>query len=239
MPRYFEDEEELQTEEHPPDTEITLGWGKIAGLVSALLVICGLCFWLGYSVGHRRPAPVATATQTAAPDQEPLEGNSSVPKPDASEQVAVPPAQDNAAQPATAQGVQSPATASQNVSGATAPVPQPGSQSAPLSGTSAAQVQPALGNSVPETGQAGATPGVRPALPSTETLMVQVAAVKHPEDANVLTDALQKRGYPVSQRRDPIDGLIHVRVGPFSSVDEANSWRMKLLNDGYNAIVQP
>lgn len=69
--------------------------------------------------------------------------------------------------------------------------------------------------------------------------MVQVAAVKHAADADVLTDALRKRAYPVSQYRDPVDGLIHVRVGPFSSHEEADRWRMKLLNDGYNAIVQP
>ena len=69
--------------------------------------------------------------------------------------------------------------------------------------------------------------------------MVQVAAVKNAEDANVLADALHKRGYPVSEQREAIDGLIHVRVGPFATRDEANRWRDKLLGDGYNAIVQP
>jgi len=33
--------------------------------------------------------------------------------------------------------------------------------------------------------------------------------------------------------------MIHVRVGPFKSRDEANKWSQKLMNDGYNAIVQP
>jgi len=33
--------------------------------------------------------------------------------------------------------------------------------------------------------------------------------------------------------------LIHVRIGPFKTRDEADAWRQKLLNDGYNAIVQP
>jgi hypothetical protein len=33
--------------------------------------------------------------------------------------------------------------------------------------------------------------------------------------------------------------MIHVRIGPFASRDEADKWRMKLLNDGYNAILQP
>jgi cell division septation protein DedD len=68
--------------------------------------------------------------------------------------------------------------------------------------------------------------------------MVQIAAISNPEDAQVLTTALRKRGYLVTVRRDPADNLIHVRIGPFASQAEANNWRMKLLNDGYNAIVQ-
>ena len=69
--------------------------------------------------------------------------------------------------------------------------------------------------------------------------MVQIAAVSNTEDADVLTAALRKRGYVVTARRDPADNLIHVRIGPFPTLDEANRWKMKLLNDGYNAIVQP
>jgi cell division septation protein DedD len=69
--------------------------------------------------------------------------------------------------------------------------------------------------------------------------MVQIAAVSHQEDADVLVGALRKRGYAVSARRDPVDSLIHVRIGPFNDRDEANRWRTKLLNDGYNAMIQP
>jgi cell division septation protein DedD len=90
-----------------------------------------------------------------------------------------------------------------------------------------------------------AQPQPAPALPASANktvpagaLMVQIAAFSHPEDADVLVSALRKRGYAVSARRDPADGLLHVRMGPFNSRDEANRWRQKLLNDGYNAIVQ-
>jgi cell division septation protein DedD len=69
--------------------------------------------------------------------------------------------------------------------------------------------------------------------------MVQIAAVSNTEDAEVLTSALRRRGYAVTARRDPADNLLHVRIGPFATPAEANSWRMKLLNDGYNAVVQP
>lgn len=69
--------------------------------------------------------------------------------------------------------------------------------------------------------------------------MVQIAAVANTEDAEVLETALRKRGYPVTGARDPADGLIHVRIGPFTSQNEALRWRDKLLGDGYNAEVQP
>ena len=67
--------------------------------------------------------------------------------------------------------------------------------------------------------------------------MVQIAAVSNPEDAEVLLAALRRRGYAVSARHEVTDGLIHVRIGPFNSRSDANQWRQKLLNDGYNAII--
>ena len=76
-------------------------------------------------------------------------------------------------------------------------------------------------------------------MPSAGFIMVQIAAVSQPEDADVLMSALRKHGYAVGARREPLDGLIHVRIGPFKSRDEAEKWRQKLLSDGYNAIVQP
>jgi DedD protein len=71
------------------------------------------------------------------------------------------------------------------------------------------------------------------------TEMVQIAAVSHQEDADVLVNALRKRGYAVTSRREPTDNMIHVRIGPFSSRAEASKWGQKLMSDGYNAIVQP
>jgi cell division septation protein DedD len=80
---------------------------------------------------------------------------------------------------------------------------------------------------------------VEPAIVPAGQSMVQIAAVSQPEDAEVLVNALRKRGYAVSARREATDSLIHVRIGPFASRDEAIRWRQRLLSDGYNAIVQP
>jgi cell division septation protein DedD len=92
---------------------------------------------------------------------------------------------------------------------------------------------------------ADSQPVVKPAPPVAATsstalsLMVQVAAVSHQEDADVLVGALRKRGYSVTASRDIADHLIHVRIGPFTSRGDAESTRQKLHNDGYNAILQP
>jgi len=80
---------------------------------------------------------------------------------------------------------------------------------------------------------------LRPALPVAVPLMVQIAATSHAEAVDVLVSALRKRGYMVTAYSDPRDNLIHVRIGPFYSRDEADRWRVKLNDDGYNAVVQP
>jgi cell division septation protein DedD len=69
--------------------------------------------------------------------------------------------------------------------------------------------------------------------------MVQIAAVSHAEDAEVLVGALRRRGYAVTARRESADGLIHVQVGPFNNRNDANIMCQRLLGDGYNASVRP
>jgi DedD protein len=243
MPRYFEEDDDVELDdrgrgEPRRDTEVTLSWGALLAMGLGLLAICAVCFGLGYAVGHRSSTPAhatAPASQSNAPDQEPLQGSGSVPKPSANAQAAVPPPPppNNTAPAATDSGASPGATAPGSGSGA------PGSAQAGAAPV-APQVRPAFGANAPEPSRTNATmPNVQSALPSANSLMVQVAAVKNEEDATVLTNALRRRGYPVISHRDPADGLIHVRIGPFPTREEANQWRMKLLNDGYNAIVQP
>ena len=81
---------------------------------------------------------------------------------------------------------------------------------------------------------------MRPAYPSaTSGYMVQIAAVLHAEDANVLVGALRRRGFAATAERMPSDGLVHVRIGPFATHEEASRMSARLLGDGYNAMVQP
>jgi cell division septation protein DedD len=199
--------EAVRPAEYLPDTEFTLGPMVIAGLVAVLLLLCGLCFWLGYAMGSRNSRALQPAAQTAAPSTPQAAGAAAKPP-------AAPPSvhhSSSASQSDTT--VSNPTGAAQSVSPETLPASQ-------------LIVRPAL-----------ATAQTAPAPAS--VLMVQIASVSHQEDADVLVGALRKRGYAVAVRRDPADNMFHVRVGPFSSFNDANATRQKLLNDGYNAIVEP
>lgn len=208
------------------DKELTLGWGAAVAAIFGLAVLCGLCFTWGYMVGHRGVKTAAVADTAATPaDQEPLQPKGSAPKPTAY-------AQDVVQHPADADA------------GAAAPTTGTGTEAAALDsapGVAAQQVHPALSSESNVAEPQQAAPQVRPALPAaaTATFMVQVAAVTNAEDAEVLVGALRKRNYAVAIRREPGDNLIHVKVGPFATLAEAEQWKMKLLNDGYNAVVQP
>lgn len=244
MPGYFEDAEGELEEEPRRDTEVTLGPGALVGIVAALLVLCGSCFGLGYWMGHRAPGRaqgLATplSSHTAAPDEEPLQGSGSIPKPSAVAQVPTAPA----AQESDGSQPQVPGAGSANPEAGTAregqSVPPPVEPTAPAPAQSQPVVRSAMPSPPGSAQTAGTPPSVHPALPSANQLMVQVAAVSHQEDATVLINALRQHGYAASAQRELSDGLIHVRIGPFGTREEANQMARRLLDDGYNAMVQP
>jgi DedD protein len=206
-------------------------------------LICGLFFGLGYSLGRRAPSEANQFQSVAAaasnlqpsftqpkPSAISQTGSSTVPEPATSDPQAT---DDSSSTPATAapqddsaQTGTEPKTA--KATDATTPAPQLVKQTtAPLATQPAATTL----TSIP----AAAIPTA--AIP-TGAIMVQIAAISNPTDANVLVGALQKRGYSVTTRHIPSDSLIHVQVGPFSNRTDAIAMRQKLLSDGYNAILK-
>lgn len=262
-----EDFELDEPEERRHDTEVTLTTGAQLGIVFCLLLLCGLCFGLGYWVGHGRTiaAPATAANQptgpTAAPDQEPLQGNGSLPKPSADAQVPLaepsdessgtPPTTASDTNPAPAQPEAAPTTpADQEPSPhetpaapkATPPPPPPATAVRPApepihTATLARKSEPEY---EPSTRPTPATNrNVPPAYAAASgQYMVQIAAVSHSEDALVLVNALRNHGFAASAQRLP-DGLLHVRIGPFATHEEASRMSARLLGEGYNAMVQP
>ncbi len=228
------DDEEREPVQPSRDTELTLGSGTLLAMFFGLVVICGLFFGLGYALGrHGSGEATAAVQQSATAAQTSLQANGSRSKPSAIVQPV------SAASTQSAGADQAPAATSNTNPAASSPATF--SKASTGASPGQPQVQPALAAAAnsPQPAPPAAAQNVHPALAQTVQLMVQIAAVANPEDGEVLVNALRKRGYTVVARREPADNLIHVRIGPFSSREEANRWRQKLLDDGYNAIVLP
>jgi len=196
------------------DTELTLGAGAFLAMGCGLLLLCGICFGLGYVVGHRGTPEPNSAAELPTQDVKVTEApTGSGLKPGA------------ATQAAAAQPQMQPVDATNDGTG------QGGEHLAQVGGT---------GGSGPAGSPASPVVAAQNQPPRSQVQgwMVQIAAVSHPEDAQVLVDALRKRGYEVTAQRLASDNLIHVQTGPFVNRNDANAMRQKLLNDGYNAIVQ-
>ena len=230
------DEEELPRHER----ELTLSTGAILGIFLGLAVLCGAFFGFGYNVG-RKSAP--TPLNLSDVNTDPVTAGSSPAKPPAG----VLSGEETSAVPAmTAKPAHKPSPAAE-----THPVPlvaEDASEASPV-------VKPVPTHTLPVTTAPTPAPVVRqPALvapsalspsalsPSATaaagTFMVQVAAVSHKEDADLLLSALRSRGYAVAARSGAGDNFIHVQVGPFHDKKEADAMRQRLLTDGYNAIVK-
>ena len=226
------DDDDFERGPNQRDTELTLGAGLLAGIGVGLLALCGVCFVIGYAVGRRapivdvKPTPEAIVLANGG-------GGNGVAKPSATQAIA----------PA-------PSPASTEIPGTTAAVGQP-SALTPMS--TPAMVAPSV-SAPPTVPSPSSQPLVHPALPaqiyvtqSTATqpvlsvasgIMVQVAVVSQLQDADVLVAALRKRGYAAAVRHALSDSMLHVQVGPFTNRNDAMTTRQRLINDGYNAVVQ-
>jgi DedD protein len=204
-----------------PHTEIMLSNSKLLLLFLGAAVVCGGCFGFGYTLGkHTAEAgtgvphetPVAAAGQPGGSD---AAVTTTVAKPSAmNSSYAVP-----TTSPAPAPAATVAAPAAKAAPRATAPAtPEP---------------PPAPSRVLPVAAEAA-----EPAAGAGRTFAVQVAAVSHRGDAEILVSALQRKGYQVNAVQGAQDNLIHVQIGPFANQKDALAMRDRLSNDGYLAIVK-
>ena len=219
------------------EREISLGTGTILAIFFALALVCAVFFGLGYSMGRKSAQPAPAVAATSAPTSsfggvKPSAGNSPGQSPAPAAAKANPATENDqptprdpdaeivtSVKPSTEDTFRTPKQTAAPHASEAAPVPVVVHQ--PKAVTNPAP--PAAG--MPETNPNG-------------TAMVQVAAVSHQEDADVLVSALKKRGYAVFIRQEPQDHLLHVQIGPFANKKDADVMRQRLLSDGYNAIVK-
>lgn len=223
--------EEDSRGDHGEDRELTISSTTLLAVFFGLVLLCGLFFGLGYTLG-RRTASDAGQLASTVPATTNLQPSTGAAKPSAASQPAAPPVADSEASQPAADTTASTASAdtsadpSQAKTPETAPAPAPQVVKAALPQASPAPVStaPVSAPVAAAAAQAG--------------IMVQIAAISNPADADVLVGALQKRGYSVATHRFPGDPLIHVQVGPFTNRADAIAMRQKLLSDGYNAILK-
>ena len=225
------DEEEIEG----TASEVTLSTASLLGIFFGLVLVCGVFFGFGYSMGRGTGAAQATLAPHSST------GNSSE-----ADEAAVenPPPPAPAPQPASAKQ-QDDSEAAANA----APVAPPKVEETPKEDVAQiekkvapvqAQTPAQLVTSKPSAGKVASAyqpPMDTPAM-ATGQPMVQIAAVSRPQDADVLVAALRQRGYGVVVRSEPQDHLLHVQVGPFANRMQAAQIKQKLLSDGYNAIIK-
>jgi DedD protein len=221
----------IEREQEQTDSEITLSATTLLGIFFGLVLVCGVFFGFGYTTG-RRGSEAPGASTPSATTTEP--GSA--------------PAATHTPKPSAMESLQAANTSAQDPGGVTESLDEdsPSQPSAPQlkpmastpTPTSSPSARPAT---VPEARPVSLplASASSPASAGGGSVMVQIAAVTHQEDANALVTALRQRGYGVSVRNEPQDKLLHVQVGPFASRDEARAVRSKLLADGYNAILKP
>jgi len=211
------------------DREISLSTTTILGIFFALALLCAVFFGFGYSMGRKSAQPVGSGssevtTRSENSNSKPAPGSPASPSTSSAGRQAAGETQ-SAIMPLDSPDAQA-QDSPQTPSPVKAAVPSPRSD------------MPTEVTLKPASKVASIVP-VAAALPSPGSSVVQVAAMSHQEDADVVAVDLKRRGYTVAVRHEPQDKLFHVQIGPFANKKEADSMRQRLQNDGYNnAIVK-
>jgi pilus assembly protein CpaC len=128
------------------------------------------------------------------------------------------------------------------------PVPPPPpapAAAAPATDAKPADVKPLP--AVPAKADATAPAKIDPALVAFATppkerqphgMVVEVMALSHESDADAMLTALKRQGYEPKIEKIQQDSLLHINVGPFSTRADAETMRLRLMHDGYNAIIR-
>jgi cell division protein FtsN len=227
------DDGEPEPAEHHWHAELTLGSKTLATFSVVLVLICGLFFGLGYVAGRNESLEPTGPLLASDNRNNSLQADPTRPKPSATAPIHIEPAPPSF----TGDAAVSAAARSNPVRSASTPETSANDASPASAGKPQAAPPQSAGESPSKPADAVA-PAKEPPAPAVPT-MVQIAAIAHPEDAEVLVNALQKRGYTVTVRREAGDSLIHVEIGPFANRADASAMRLKLLNDGYNAVLKP
>lgn len=196
--------------------EMVLENRQVLTIFFVVVVLCGVCFGLGYIVGKNTMGYIPPAeSPTAAVGKK----SAITPSSGLAESTAPPASSSDAGQkaPESAPVRAEPAQAAGEVAAA---------KSEPASST--AQMKPV--SAVPATPAAAAS--------FTELVHLQVAALSKKEDAESLLALLKKKGFPATMATSPADHLFRVQVGPFSSAADAEEMKARLEREGFKTLTK-
>jgi len=215
-------------EQEPEYSEVHTGTGKLLLLFVGLVMVCAVFFGLGYTMGKSAAVKAGSLVPEAAAA---TPSDASKPSPAVpADSAACPQGQDCSAQgaaPASSDQMTFYKSVEQKDANAQLAPPSAG---APDAGASAAPAPAAT--TKPAAPEKSAVPG------TLSGYAVQVAAVTKPQDAQALVDALHQKQYPAFVTSAPGDKLLHVQVGPFSDLKDAEAMKAHLAADGYNPILK-
>lgn len=240
-----------------PDREISLGTATVLAIFVGLAVLCGVFFGFGYSMGRKSmlpslgnvdthvSAPTAASTIAAEPD-------SSVSDPTPPTTVIRQSARRTGADTASEEEPAPLRPAPSTKPSAASSLPLGSARSGPVHPERTGEESSSLAQRPAATPKTSAASGASQAAASAPTTAsssssapasgaqsyVQVAAISHREDADLLLASLHRRGYSASIRQVPQDNLLHIQIGPLAGKKDAELMRQRLLSDGYNAIVK-
>ncbi|HWR37085.1 MAG TPA: SPOR domain-containing protein [Clostridia bacterium] len=198
------------------DTEITLGIGRLVILFFGLVILCGVFLGVGYTLGRNAAQTEPIAAADGGSTSQPASG---------------------ATKPTAGQSGSS--KAAECPEGETCNLSAEGVQAQDLTFYKSVEQKDANPQLTPQEAakpEKSSTPEMK--VVTGTGYMVQVAAVSKREDAEVLTDALRRKQYPVVITNAPTDKLFHVQLGPFAELKDAESVKGRLVRDGYNPIVK-
>lgn len=234
MKTLFDTDEEEEVESKA--SEITLSTASLLGIFFGLVLICGVFFGFGYSLGRGMGSgsqAKVSETQPAGAEDTTAVTNSPAPAL-APDPVAAPvtTAQLDSPQSDSAQVSHLPTVKAETANQGIAK-PETAEEDAPAKPVTPVSSKPSPGKEAPAYTPQVDTPSSYGGKP-----VVQIAAVTRPQDAYTLVSALRKHGYGAVIHSDPQDKLLHVQVGPFADRTQASAMQQKLLSDGYNAIIK-
>jgi DedD protein len=220
------------------DTEITLGTGKLLGLFFMLALTCGIFFAVGYSLGktaEREQALKNQPAQSLPADPDVATAKNSATSAPSGKVTAAAEKEETPSEPAPKM------TFYNSVKQAPGEPAKPVSELKSTENSAVTATKPHENAKPVQTAKAEvpAVPGA-PQASAAGSYLVQIAAVTHEEDAAALAGALRKKSYTASVINSPggKDKLFHVVLGPYASLQDAETMKAKLQGEGYNPIVK-